>query len=63
MVKLKNPAIHGEFILLTAINRRKVGPNPINIRDVIVDFAEMKPRHMPALYVAWKTSLLRKRWR
>jgi hypothetical protein len=41
MVKLKNLAIHGEFILLTAINERKVGPNLINIRDVIVEFAEM----------------------
>jgi hypothetical protein len=47
MVKLKNPAIHGEFILLTVINGRKVGPNPINIRDVIVEFAKRQPRQMP----------------
>ena len=41
MVKQKNPASHGEFALLTVTNGRKVGPNPINIRGVVVDFAEV----------------------
>jgi hypothetical protein len=41
MVKLKNTAIHGEFILRTVTDGRKIGPNPINIRGMIVDFAEV----------------------
>jgi hypothetical protein len=41
IVKLKNPAIHGEFTLLTVTDKRKVDLNPINIRGVVVDFAEM----------------------
>jgi hypothetical protein len=41
MVRPKNPAIHGEFTLLTVTDGRKVGSNPINICGVVVDFAEV----------------------
>jgi hypothetical protein len=41
MVKPKNPAIPGEFTLLTVTDGRKVGSNPINICGVVVDFAEV----------------------
>jgi hypothetical protein len=41
MAKSKNLTVHNKFTLLTATNGRKVGPNPINIRGVIVEFTEM----------------------
>jgi hypothetical protein len=41
--------MHGEFILLTVRDGRKVALNPINIRGVIVDFADVSPRQIPVL--------------